>query len=45
MTAAEAAAVFRRLAGQGWEGDAPVPVAAPRQDWGGMSNGMVDPRW
>ncbi len=42
---ADVARAFRAVVGQDWQGDAPVPVAALHQDWGGMSNGMVDPRW
>lgn len=39
------AAAFRAVVGQDWNGDEPIPVAALAKPWGGMSNGMVDPRW
>lgn len=42
---AELAALFRDVVGHDWQGDAPIPVASLVKPWGGMSNGVVDPRW
>jgi hypothetical protein len=39
------AAAFRRHAGRGWDGDDPIPVTALAGAGGGLSNGLVAPRW
>lgn len=39
------AAAFRRHAGRPWDGDDPVPVADLAGRGGGLSNGLVAPRW
>lgn len=39
------AAEFSRLTGRGWDGDDPIPVADLAGAEGGLSNGLVAPRW
>ncbi|QYK43050.1 MAG: hypothetical protein KF887_08130 [Paracoccaceae bacterium] len=39
------AASFRRIAGRGWDTDDPIPVPGLAGPRGGLSNGLVAPRW
>ncbi|HMO70559.1 MAG TPA: hypothetical protein PKC84_02735, partial [Paracoccaceae bacterium] len=39
------ATAFRSAAGQDWQGDDPIPVEALARSGGGLSNGLVAPRW